>query len=264
MQQSETIGSLAGALAAAHAEIRNPPLDAVNPHFKNRYATLAAHLDAIRGPLAKQGIALIQTIENDESRIAVVTTLAHKSGEWMRSSVSMAIPDRATAQNLGSLATYLRRYALAACCLIVGDADDDADGDRQMREEPRREPRRESSRDLLDPTPKAKPAAKAAASAPTIGSWEEEGREVVTIRRRVDRDKGIVAVHAARADGRSEWVQMTTTQARSVEEGGRVELAWRWSPMGFYTTTSVGAPPTLKQYRDADGNPEIPLLIGDD
>ncbi len=48
MQRSETIGELAKALAAANGSIKNPNLDAVNPHFKSRYASLGAIINLQR------------------------------------------------------------------------------------------------------------------------------------------------------------------------------------------------------------------------
>jgi len=256
MHQSETIGSLAGALAKAQAQIRNPALDAVNPHFKNRYASLASHLDAIRAPLAAQGLAIVQSVETGDGQVAVVTTLIHASGEWMRSGVGMPLPERSTAQQLGSVVTYLRRYSLAAFCLIVGDTDDDADGDRRDREEPRRE----SAAALLDPTPKkaTKPAPRADAPRKR-GAWEERGSDIVQIRRVVQRENGLVAVQASRADGATEWVQMTHAQSRSVSEGARIDLAWEWSPLGFYQATMMSSPPKASDFRDENGELMIPF-----
>lgn len=46
------------ALALAQRAIKNPPLDGKNPHFKSRYATLGRCLEAVRGPLAEQGVAV--------------------------------------------------------------------------------------------------------------------------------------------------------------------------------------------------------------
>jgi hypothetical protein len=133
MEQSQQIGSLAAALAKAQLEIANPEFDAVNPHFKNRYASLAAHTESLRKPLAKQGLAIVQSISTGDNSVSVTTRLIHASGEWMADSVSMALPERATAQVLGSFVTYLRRYSLAAFGLVVGEPDDDGEEDRKSR-----------------------------------------------------------------------------------------------------------------------------------
>lgn len=132
IEQSEQIGQLATALAKAQSEIVNPEFDAKNPHFKNRYATLAAHTDSIRKPLAKFGLSVLQGIGNTaEGGVMVTTRIIHSSGEWMSCSVGMQLPEKATAQALGSLVTYLRRYSLASMGFIVGEPDDDGEEDRQ-------------------------------------------------------------------------------------------------------------------------------------
>lgn len=125
MQRSDTIGELAKALAAANLEIVNPALDAVNPHFKSRYASLGAIINAVRLPLARHGISAVQTVSTDGGAVGVTTTLLHASGEWMAETAMSALPDRATVQQLGSVITYLRRYALASITGIVGEDDDD-------------------------------------------------------------------------------------------------------------------------------------------
>ena len=141
MQRSETIGELAKALAAANLEITNPALDAVNPHFKSRYASLGAIINAVREPLAKHGISAIQTVSNDGGSVGVTTTLLHASGEWLAETAMSALPERATVQQLGSIITYLRRYSLAAFTNIVGEEDQDGN-EASTPSAPRTEPRK--------------------------------------------------------------------------------------------------------------------------
>jgi hypothetical protein len=125
MNRSDSIANLAKALSLAQPHIANPALDAVNPHFRSRYATLAAHIAAVRAPLAAQGISVVQSTRIDvPGAVVVVTSLIHSSGEWISS--ELALPSGATPQTYGSALTYARRYALAALCGIVGDEDDDA------------------------------------------------------------------------------------------------------------------------------------------
>ena len=141
MQRSDTIGELAKALAAANLEITNPALDAVNPHFKSRYASLGAIINAVRLPLARHGISAVQTVSTDGGAVGVTTTLLHASGEWMAETAMSALPDRATVQQLGSVITYLRRYALASITGIVGEDDDDGNAGTSPSA-PRSEPRK--------------------------------------------------------------------------------------------------------------------------
>lgn len=133
--QTAEIGELAAALAAAQAEITNAVKTSVNPFYKSRYADLATVFDACRAPLAKNGLAVIQTTDGtDGARVEIITTLAHKSGQWIRGRLVMRAEkiDAQTKtvvvgdpQTVGKCITYARRYALAA---IVGVAPEDDDG----------------------------------------------------------------------------------------------------------------------------------------
>ena len=125
--QSETIGALAAALSKAQADITGALKDSQNPFFKSKYADLASCWDACRKQLAANNLAVIQTIyvHWDSGQTMLSTTLAHSSGEWIRSDLPVLAKDLSP-QAQGSGITYARRYALAA---IVGLAqiDDDAE-----------------------------------------------------------------------------------------------------------------------------------------
>jgi hypothetical protein len=123
-EQSEQIGELAAALAIAQGKITGALKDSANPFFKSKYADLASVWDACRGPLSDNGIAVIQMTESDDSGVFVVTTLAHKSGQWIRSRLRLT-PKDTTPQAMGSAITYGRRYGLAAA-VGVAQVDDDA------------------------------------------------------------------------------------------------------------------------------------------
>ena len=132
---SADIGELAGALAKAQGEMRNPGFDKANPHFKNRYASLASCLDAVRGPLSKNGIALMQTISTPAPDwVTVTTVLAHSSGQR----ISCDFGGRAAPQiqQTGATVTYLRRYALCSMLGVVGDEDDDGETDSTAERPP--------------------------------------------------------------------------------------------------------------------------------
>jgi hypothetical protein len=125
--QSESIGALAAALSKAQADITGALKDSSNPFFKSKYADLASCWDACRKQLAANNLAVIQTIyvHWDSGQTMLSTTLAHSSGEWIRSDLPVLAKDLSP-QAQGSGITYARRYALAA---IVGLAqvDDDAE-----------------------------------------------------------------------------------------------------------------------------------------
>ena len=126
IRSSEQIGEIAAALAKAQGDIENVAKDKENPHFKSRYATLAAVLDEARPKFAKHGLAILQMPVNGEgTNLGVVTRLTHSSGQWIESTLYVA-PAKFDAQGAGSAITYLRRYSLMA---IAGIAPDDDDGE---------------------------------------------------------------------------------------------------------------------------------------
>lgn len=124
IEQTPEIGELVKALAVAQGKITGALKDSANPFFKSKYADLASVWDACRGPLSDNGIAVIQQTTADDSGVFVITTLAHESGQWMRSALRLH-PKDDTPQGIGSAITYGRRYALASA---VGVAQVDDDG----------------------------------------------------------------------------------------------------------------------------------------
>lgn len=125
MNKSEQINELAKALAEAQAELKNPPLDSENPHFKSRFCSLAGARDAIIPVLAKHGLSLIQSAGSDERGPKLVCLLMHTSGQWVETDPLTLPASKQDAQGYGSALTYGRRYTLMALAGVVGDADDD-------------------------------------------------------------------------------------------------------------------------------------------
>ncbi len=125
MTQSETTNELSAALAKAQGAMKAATFNKINPHYKNRYADLAAVVDAIRVPLSTNGLSYTQTTEIREGGFVLVTTLRHASGQWIAS--EYPLPVGAKPQELGSALTYARRYSLSAIACIAADDDDDAE-----------------------------------------------------------------------------------------------------------------------------------------
>lgn len=147
MRTSDSIASLATALATAQAEIkaaeedRTAKVEPDRAKYSYGYATLASVWDACRGPLSKNGLSIAQFPETtfaaftpDERggqkfsppTVKVTTRLMHASGEWMESEIVLK-PDGDTPQKIGSAITYGRRYALSAMVGVAPDDDDGAD-----------------------------------------------------------------------------------------------------------------------------------------
>jgi len=132
MNQSEQINELVKALSIAQSKIKGAKQDSKNPYFKSDYADLTSVWVACKDSLTEQGLAVIQTMEHKESQIILVTTLAHSSGQWIKSYLPV-ITQKLDSQAIGAAITYARRYALAA---IVGvcPADDDAEATMELAE----------------------------------------------------------------------------------------------------------------------------------
>lgn len=158
--QSDQINELAKALAAAQGTIDSAKIDADNPFFNSRYATLGSVWYAAGQVLAPNGLSITQTFEPSDGRVMhITTTLLHISGQWIRGTLSIA-PQQATPQGIGSAVTYGRRYALAAMLGIVAEEDDDGNA-ASHQQAPQRQPERRPA------TPHANaPAAAPAASKP--------------------------------------------------------------------------------------------------
>lgn len=122
--QSDNINELISALAKAQGRIVTAKKDKQNPFFKSSYADLSSVWDACRSALSDNGIAVIQAVQTHEGRMELVTTLAHASGQWMKSHMPVN-PVKADPQSIGSALTYCRRYALSAMVGVSASEEDD-------------------------------------------------------------------------------------------------------------------------------------------
>lgn len=127
MKRSESCNEIAGALAEAQAEMKNPGFDAQNPHFRNRFASLAAVRNAVIPAMAKHGISVVQELTNGDGGVSCLTVLHHKSGQWMEFGPLTMPLVKIDPQTVGSASTYGKRYSLQAVAGVVGDEDDDAE-----------------------------------------------------------------------------------------------------------------------------------------
>src|SRR6266436_2055512 len=137
-RSSDTIATIAAALAKAQVELTNPEKSHVgtirSPFPREadrtfRYAPLSSGLDIVRKSLGRHEIATIQSTEIDREAglLRLTTILAHSSGEWVSSEWPVCqISDIASAQRMGAALTYARRYALFTLVGIAGEDDLDA------------------------------------------------------------------------------------------------------------------------------------------
>src|SRR6478752_317030 len=137
-RSSDTIATIAAALAKAQVELTNPEKSLVatirSPFPREadrtfRYAPLSSGLDIVRKSLGRHEIATIQSTEIDKEGglLRLTTILAHSSGEWISSEWPVCpMSDIASAQRMGAALTYARRYALFTPVGIAGEDDLDA------------------------------------------------------------------------------------------------------------------------------------------
>lgn len=126
MQHSGELNHLAEALAKAQGEMENAIKGNTNPHFKSKYADLGSIWDAIRGPLSKHGLSVIQLPDMDDGGVIRVSTmLVHSSGQFIEASYALPAMKN-DAQGYGSAITYMKRYALTG--MGVAPEDDDGNG----------------------------------------------------------------------------------------------------------------------------------------
>lgn len=138
--KSENIDLLITALAKAQGEMSAASKDCSNPFFNSKYADLSSVWNACREALSRNGIAVVQTMhKDDKDEPFLMTTLGHSSGQWIASTldIKVRIPETPELnekgkirkvnemQALGSVLTYLRRYALSAIVGVCPDEDDD-------------------------------------------------------------------------------------------------------------------------------------------
>jgi hypothetical protein len=136
-RSSESIGTIAAALARAQLELTNPEkslvgtIPGMTPKGDRafRYAPLSSGLDLVRKTLGRQEIATVQTTAIDEAGglLRLTTVLAHSSGEWLSSEWPVCpVTETASPQRMGAALTYARRYALFTLVGIAGEDDLDA------------------------------------------------------------------------------------------------------------------------------------------
>ena len=119
--------------------------------YSYNYADLADIWEAVRTPLMDNGLAVTQLLKSTETTDYIVTKIWHESGET--DSEDFAIPTSGkTPQEVGSVVTYYKRYALGAALGISTEEDDDAQSSNKAPV------KKEAVEPKVDLLPKAKKA----------------------------------------------------------------------------------------------------------
>lgn len=125
--------ALFNALIKFVAETKDIHADSVNPFHKSKYASLSKHLSELKGIAAKHGLAIVQfPIGSYDGEVGVRTIIIHTAGGHMFADAVVPVEKGMKGQDAGALYSYIRRYALAACCGVATE-DDDQEGDRQSK-----------------------------------------------------------------------------------------------------------------------------------
>lgn len=96
--------------------------DSTNPHFKSKYASLAAVNETIMGPLSESGFVVMSGGVDINGKPYLRTSLFHVGGHSESFDYPL-IEKTDNPQHIASSVTYARRYAL--CALLNLSVDDD-------------------------------------------------------------------------------------------------------------------------------------------
>jgi len=115
---------IAAALVKAQKAFGPALKTSTNPHFRSRYADLAACVEAVMDGLSANGIFFTQKVAPSDTGVLVETVFIHESGETLSCGQIHVPASKHDAQGFGSALTYARRYSLMAACGIAPEDDD--------------------------------------------------------------------------------------------------------------------------------------------
>ena len=155
--------SLVKALVAFVSEAQDVHADSNNPFHKSRYASLQAHLLALKPLAKKHGLAIVQMPIGDTDVVGIRNIILHEDGGMLSCNALVPAEKGMSGQQAGSLYSYVRRYSLASIAGVATD-DDDAESDRVVKTAPKKEyitpvTKPTASGTKFIPNPSAKPIA---------------------------------------------------------------------------------------------------------
>ena len=120
---------IATALVKAQKAFGPALKSSTNPHFKSKYADLAACIEAVIDALNNNNIALVQQSHHCEDGVIIETLFIHESGETISGGKLHFVAPKFDPHGFMSCLTYARRGSLMAAC---GIAPEDDDGNRAV------------------------------------------------------------------------------------------------------------------------------------
>ena len=115
---------IASALVKAQKEFGPALKTSTNPHFRSKYADLAACVEAVIDALNNNGIYLMQMTHETPDGAMAETVFVHESGEMLSAGKLFFPASKHDAQGYASSLSYVRRYSLMAACGIAPEDDD--------------------------------------------------------------------------------------------------------------------------------------------
>jgi hypothetical protein len=128
------VKQIATALVKAQKEFGPALKTSTNPHFRSKYADLAACVEAVIDALNNNGIYLMQMTHETPDGAMAETVFLHESGEMLSAGKLFFPASKHDAQGYASSLSYVRRYSLMAAC---GIAPEDDDGNAAVKTPPR-------------------------------------------------------------------------------------------------------------------------------
>src|SRR5262245_45787321 len=132
MTRSESLGDLIASLIAARAQMgviakaRRAVVETQKGgHFEYAYANLSDLLGVAVPALCEHGLVLVQSPRFSEAAVIVESYLFHVSGQWIGNELGAPLAAGGP-QAIGSLISYLRRYAAQSLLGVAATEDDDA------------------------------------------------------------------------------------------------------------------------------------------
>lgn len=149
-----------------------------NPHFRSKYADLAACIEAVIDSLNENGVMLMQVTHEAENGVMIETLFLHESGEQMSAGKLFMPATKFDAQGFGSALSYARRYSLLAACGIAPE-DDDANQAVKSHQNilPKATPKQEAYVPPVRPAVAANPVPPTSSEAPKESNPPEQVRE---------------------------------------------------------------------------------------
>ena len=116
--------ALLGKILQFQKKVEAVEKDSVNPFLKNRYADINQFIETVKPVLNEVGLVLMQPlVQTLEGKPALQTIIADpETGEQIESTIPLM--EVSTAQQLGSVISYTRRYALQSMMFLQTTDDD--------------------------------------------------------------------------------------------------------------------------------------------